>query len=923
MTKKIPLKVTGNSTKKTSKSPPKASKPPTSPCKANKRSKSGTSDGLVNPVRPGYRVKLTAKEKKAIKQGVSELITPPKKSKSAKVEGPTILSQLMEEIHGAGTPDKSRGNRQKGQPPAEIDSNMPPSGSLGSGMNGDARTSDAYLSPGSSGPDYGSGRGGYRPKKYDTAEEKAQAQRDHANRWIRNKSKSSRDIGDIPFGTIDWDRRNRCKTDLKLFCEEYMKAVFFKQWSDDQLKCVTKAQTVIIKGGKFALAMPRGGGKTAICRGAVLFATAYGYKRYPFNIGSTDSKSCQTLEFIKTYWYRSPELQQDFPEIGYPILKLENRWHLARGQEYMGEATHVTWGSDRIRYPCITLPKEIADWYRTMDPKSVMTLRDGREIPASGGVILACAGIDGSIRGDADVHPVTLEQPRPDLVLLDDVQKDQKADSPLLCEKLIRLIDGAVTGLAGPDGHIDVLMPCTVIREDDVADTFIDPLRRPDYRGERCQMVKSWPPGVTDYEITFDKPASKLWNEYSELRRKSLQTLGDESLNTEFYIKHRKVMDENFVCSWPERFDSRVEVSAQQSAMNLRLSIGSMFLPEYQNIGRKLNLESDILITAKQLAERVTSFPQRILPPEIQHLGAFLDVQNEVFFYCVLAVDSDFTGSVVDYGTWPEVQASHFTKDQIESWSLVTNEFFKAYPQYRNKAVRNNQGKVRAPLEAKIYFGLQKVVNMLMGRKYVREGEHQRIFNIQRLGIDTRWGQGSDTIKRFIRESGIKEIIPYQGAAMPPTNRQFEEYVKEKTFQFEDQLHPNVREPKWCIRPNPDGMYYMMADVNRLKDFAFARLASPPGSPGNITLFNAPAERHALFAGHICNSEYPEPVTARGITKNMWKEREGVAWNNDWLDCFAGCCAMVSHLGASYKTTADKPKIIRRKLSSVYSQKRA
>ena len=140
---------------------------------------------------------------------------------------------------------------------------------------------------------------------------------------------------------------------------------------------------------------------------------------------------------------------------------------------------------------------------------------------------------------------------------------------------------------------------------------------------------------------------------------------------------------------------------------------------------------------------------------------------------------------------------------------------------------------------------------------------------------------------------------------------------------FEQQVNPLVREPKWVMRPNPDGMWYMQADVNRLKDFLFSRLSVPLGAQGCISIHEGPKEYHELFAHHICSSEYPEPVTARGITKNMWQERVGTAYDNDWLDCAAGCMALASLSGVSLKTSDFEYRVVRRRLSEVREQKRA
>jgi len=771
------------------------------------------------------------------------------------------------------------------------------------------------------------------------------------NERQKAKLRIAQDIAPLPLEDIDWERRLECKESLKKFAETYMAPVFYFGWSSDQLKCVTRVEEVMRVGGMFTLAMPRGGGKTAICRAGLLWATAYGFRRFMYFIGSTDEKSRQSLEFIKTYWWRNKMLQQDFPEVGHAIDRLENNWHKARGQLFEGLPTHIVWGSGDLRLPCLTLPVDVADWYAEHDPDSVSPVPcmdydhpflDDRPpdqcvispkevkgpriwVPRQAGIMVSTSGIDGSIRGEALVHPVTLEQPRPDLVLLDDIQKEQKADSPILCEKLARLVDGAVQGLAGPGRSIAALMPCTVIREGDVADQYLNPLLKPEWQGERCAMVVTWPAGITDVEITNDTEEGKLWNQYAELYRLSLREHHDIRLAQNLYLANREVMDRGFVCSWPDRYDrdgKLPEVSAQQHAMNLRLKLGPTFLSEYQNKGRKLQAEGEITITAAQLEKKTIACKEFEVPNDTQKIVAHIDVQMEIMFYTVFASNMDFTGIFPTYGTWPDTGLRYFTKDQTRSWSMLTTEFFKVYPEHRNKAIKTTEGHIRAPLDAKIYFGLRQTVNKLKGMTFIRQDQFKTPMIIDKITIDTRWGETSEVVKRFIKESGDPSLLAYYGQYMPPTHRQFEEYDLKKGWLFEHQVSPHVQEPKWCIKPNPDGQFYMMADVDRLKDFLFARLASPLGTSGSIALYDAPAEKHELFAHHVCNAEYPEPVTARGRTKNKWTVREGVVYDNDFLDCACGNMALMSTFGVSVKTTDRVIKPVIRKLSETYSNRR-
>ena len=95
---------------------------------------------------------------------------------------------------------------------------------------------------------------------------------------------------------------------------------------------------------------------------------------------------------------------------------------------------------------------------------------------------------------------------RPSLVVLDDPQTDESARSISQCATRESILAGAVLGLAGPGKKISGIMPCTVIRPDDMADRILDRDKHPEWNGERTKMVYSFPANEA------------LWAKYAEIR---------------------------------------------------------------------------------------------------------------------------------------------------------------------------------------------------------------------------------------------------------------------------------------------------------------------------------------------------------------------------------------------------------------------
>ena len=80
-----------------------------------------------------------------------------------------------------------------------------------------------------------------------------------------------------------------------------------------------------------------------------------------------------------------------------------------------------------------------------------------------------------------------------------------------------------------------------------------------------------------------------------------------------------------------------------------------------------------------------------------------------------------------------------------------------------------------------------------------------------------------------------------------------------------------------------------------------------------------------MFTDSICHSEAPEPTTARGMTKNMWKPIVGSSYDNDYLDTLTGCMVLGSYAGARL-VTSDKDLVsgsqARRRMSELWREKR-
>ncbi len=542
-----------------------------------------------------------------------------------------------------------------------------------------------------------------KAKKADKAKTLTAA-RDAYNRALQTGQRTAaRDIGPLP-AIVDPDRRAKCKADLALHLKTYFPAIYRLPFSKNHYRVIEKLQEVTTVGGCYALAMPRGEGKTSICIGACSWAILNAYRKFSVMLGATDRHAAKMLLAIKIQFSSNPLLLADYPEVCYPIFKLEGQARKAGGQILNGEPTKIDWKNNIAIMPTVPVSE------------------------ASGSIIMI-GGITSAVRGLFHMTEAG-EFLRPDMVILDDPQTDESAKSLQQCEDREGILSGAVLESAGPDKTIAVAMPCTVIRRGDMADRILDRSIYPDWNGTKMKRMDSMPTRLD------------LWEKYKEVREEDFRADGDGTKATTFYEANRAAMDEGGSPSWPERFKPG-EISAIQSAMNVFLRAPEVFAAEHQNEP----LDPSALpgeLTADQICRKVNQLPRGVAPLSATALTMFVDVQGKILYYAVCAWDEKFTGHVVDYGTYPDQQRINYTaSDPPRPLSKVTGA---------------------GGLEACLLAGLIAINDAFIQRDWRREdGTSMRV---SRCLIDANWNESTDTVYDFCRRVPGGVAMPSHGKSV-------------------------------------------------------------------------------------------------------------------------------------------------------------
>lgn len=539
--------------------------------------------------------------------------------------------------------------------------------------------------------------------------------REYRANEVRELSAAGRDIGPAP-PPADIARRKKTSKSLSNFYKIYFPETFSLPSCKAQQESTEIIERVVNDGGLFALAEPRGFGKTSRIARAALWALLTGRRRFCMIVTATEGLSQGILDICRKELQFNKPLLEDFPEVCYPIARLENQTKRQGGQTSEGEPTLLRLASDEIIFP---------------------SMRGS----AVSGSVLRTAGITGAVRGQL-VTTRDGKTIRPDLILIDDPQTRESAKSPTQTDDREILVHGDVLGLAGPGQKIAALMACTVIYDGDLSDRFIDRERNPAWGGRRIKLLPSMPTNLD------------LWDEYAEIRRQSLRDYGDNRAGNAFYRKNRKKMDAGGVAVWPERHNPD-ELSALQHGMNIRIDRPKAFNSEYQNEPDATDIGAVDDLTQPELQSKLSKLPRATPPHESTRITAFIDVGGSIHWYCVCSWDDHFGGSVIEYGTFPRQNRTVFVSSDIRP---TLQQTFPGVPD-----------------EAAIVKGLESLVADLTSRRYsLANGSNS--LPIDRILIDS--GFQTELVYQFTRNLGSPVVTPSKGFAIGPNRAPMSEWTR-------------------------------------------------------------------------------------------------------------------------------------------------
>lgn len=421
-------------------------------------------------------------------------------------------------------------------------------------------------------------------------------------------------------------RRARAMRNYRTFLATYF-PYEFTSWSPARLEMADAIFMALQTKTAQAIAAPRRDGKTTITIGVLTFCILKGLVKYAVLVGATGSAADDLLENLKGVFERRELLLLDFPEVCIPIRNVAPAPARAAGQTVNGTYTHVEWSQDSVIFPTV-------------------------KGSVSSGAVVKAFGITGGFRG------LNKHFRRPDLVIIDDPDDEESADSEEKTRKRVAKINKSIRGLAGEKSDIARVMLCTLINNTCAAAQYTDRKRYPAWNGRRFRMIDVMP--------TCCGTENDLWARYVEILKDDWEN-GDRFGRTAhaFYLENRAAMDAGAVVGNEHRYygeelddGTHREVSTIQHAFNLIADIGwDAFCTEYQNDPPTTEDEESTKLkagvvrgSAEGYKGRMTGLPAGTVSPGTQFLTAFVDMSQYVLTWEVCGWGEGERCQVVEYG---------------------------------------------------------------------------------------------------------------------------------------------------------------------------------------------------------------------------------------------------------------------------------
>ena len=628
---------------------------------------------------------------------------------------------------------------------------------------------------------------------------------------------------------------------LHFLADGFPASTSLKPFGEKQQSAIGIVESVIRNSGTEQSLEPRAHAKSSRLARAALWAALFGFRRCSIIFQSNTDKAAESLQKIKNELQGSVFLRALFPGIATACRHAStNGANLLKNQHFCDEPTSIQWLKESIRLPDIL--------GETGGGSRILVL----PFTKAAGVSLS--------------DPVTLEDVRPDLLLLDDVQSHDETGSLASNEKHMRLWSGSVRYLGGRGKAPAIIFAQTIFEVGDFADRI---RQDASVHTVRYKALEEFPANMDWWEGPFK---DALFS-YDELDPNGL--LKAREAARKLYIDNRDHADAGAVVAWEHAYDPETADSAIMALMVNYLTDKEAFYAQDQNAPEEVVPEGDIRCPASEIITKQHNEGIGIVPDFASKLVMHIDVQDHMLFWAICAGDN-MRMALVANGSAPEQSQHYFT-----------------YRQAQNK-LDNTEPYAKSPtVQDRIYKALFDLIDKVEASVF--EKADGSVVKISHIGIDAADGDHMHTIHRFCKEYKRVGLIPMRGIAVKPSQTPMNQRPKGKTEVN--------RGDNWgkstSVSTKVD---FLTVNSSYYKAKLHDGLKNPIGTSESVSLFNAEPRQHQMLAEH-CNNEKPawtQSTNTNGETNGAFEWVKIPGRDEHHFDNMYNCLALLNYSGGSF-----------------------
>lgn len=666
------------------------------------------------------------------------------------------------------------------------------------------------------------------------------------------------EVGVVPDPTperlerIEFYKENYVQMHYDLFTN----STGLKPYGQHQIESINRSLDVIKEGGNLISIEPRGFAKTSRTANHALMAVLQGRIKYCICLASDVKKAREILDSIKTELMDNEKLFELYPATMSCFQHLEEKSVRCKGQTYNGEATHIGWGTERIRFPVI--PGE----------------------PSSGSIIQVrpknnVRGLFAKVRYGPDSGRVI----RPDFAFLDDIQTDEEARNAEIVDKIVNDLKKSVLFGGTHSKRISAIMCATPICAGDVTTRFA--LHETAWEVIQYKMIERMP---INLNMWLNEYAQILLN-YDRHERGSRKRAQLKA--KQFVLDNYDKLHEGAQVAWDWAYgwaeDPQVEVSALQHAMNFLIEQGNdAFESECQcTIVTGSDENDSVKATRDDIIRHINPVLEKYeVPANTRFIVTHVDVNDNILTALTAASPEIIEPYICNHETYPPQEGALWQK----------NNLYKPLHTLYPDIPKTERGAI-------IYQAVIDFLTMLYSHQFRRSDgiliEHSLIM------IDNN----------HMKEEVMKAVndLPFKTSIQPC----YGTGILAKDIPMNEKNYgPTCFKYYHCVSIPNKGYNSMelRMDVNYFKKKVHEGFKCRPGHAGSISLFPETRQgEHDVLIKHLLAEDptldYYEKEKRRVYT---WASPQ--KHDNEFFDNLVGCMAGFVKLGAKFKQQVRAPK---------------